>query len=318
MRRTINEIHEKENANFEKFSTNLKSQLDDFAKSLSGAATSQIIEALRQVISDFNNNLTEQFGENFKELNSAVEKLLEWQNRYKEHLETLKSQFQMAISSIEKTKEAVSVIAEKSGAIPESMSNLESVIGVLQAQIDKLQAELEMLSDVKDKAVNAIPQIGKSIEAMTDSMDKAVNHIALNLDKTATSFSESTSGISSSLQECGKEVGRTADTTKESLIESANRIQELADEFRSHLKGMSEQTKQTVYETLNTTQSEVEQIIKEATKKTSDSIDFQIRKLDDAMTSELNHALQELGNALATISRAVVDQYESKTRKNAQ
>ena len=191
-------------------------------------------------------------------------------------------------------------------------------MGVLQAQIDKLQAELEMLSDVKDKAVNAIPQIGKSIEAMTDSMDKAVNHIALNLDKTATSFSESTSGISSSLQECGKEVGRTADTTKESLIESANRIQELADEFRSHLKGMSEQTKQTVYETLNTTQSEVEQIIKEATKKTSDSIDFQIRKLDDAMTSELNHALQELGNALATISRAVVDQYESKTRKNAQ
>ncbi|MDR3771284.1 MAG: hypothetical protein Q3Y13_08070 [Sutterella sp.] len=318
LRRTINEIHEKENANFEKFSTNLKSQLDDFAKSLSGAATSQIIEALRQVISDFNNNLTEQFGENFKELNSAVEKLLEWQNRYKEHLETLESQFQMAISSIEKTKEAVSVIAEKSGAIPESMSNLESVMGVLQAQIDKLQAELEMLSDVKDKAVNAIPQIGKSIEAMTDSMDKAVNHIALNLDKTATSFSESTSGISSSLQECGKEVGRTADTTKESLIESANRIQELADEFRSHLKGMSEQTKQTVYETLNTTQSEVEQIIKEATKKTSDSIDFQIRKLDDAMTSELNHALQELGNALATISRAVVDQYESKTRKNAQ
>lgn len=318
LHRTINEIHEKETIQFEQFSTNLKSQLDNFTKSLSGAATSQIIDALRQVILDFNNNLTEQFGENFKELNTAIEKLLVWQNRYRDHLDMLESQLQTAISSIDKTKEAVSVIAEKSSTIPESMSNLESVIGVLQAQIDKLQAELKTLSEVKDKAANAIPQIEKSIEAMTYSMDKAVNHIAFNLEKTATTFSESTLEISSSLQECGKEVSRTAGTTKDSIIESANQIQELAGEFRSHLKGISEQTKQTVYETLNSTQSEVEQIVKEATKRTSDSIDFQIQKLDDAMTSELNHALQELGNALATISRAVVDQYESKTQKTTQ
>lgn len=317
LRGKVNEIHEKESAQFKEFSTKLKSQLDDFTKSLSGAATSQIIEALRQVISDFNSNLTEQFGDNFKQLNSAIEKILVWQHRYKEHLNRLESQFRLAISSIEKTKEAVTVIADKSDAIPSSMTKLESVMGVLQAQIDKLHKELKALEEVREKAVNAIPQIGKSIEAMTDSMDEAVNHIASNLDKVATDFGGSTSKIASSLQECSQEISRSSGTTQEALSASANRIQELADDFKSHLKGMTEQTKQTVYETLSTTQSEVEQIVKETTKKTSDSIDYQIRKLDDAMTSELNHALQELGNALATISRAVVDQYESKTRKNA-
>lgn len=317
LRGKVNEIHEKESAQFKEFSAKLKSQLDDFTKSLSGAATSQIIEALRQVISDFNSNLTEQFGDNFKQLNSAIEKILVWQHRYKEHLNRLESQFRLAISSIEKTKEAVTVIADKSDAIPSSMTKLESVMGVLQAQIDKLHKELKALEEVREKAVNAIPQIGKSIEAMTDSMDEAVNHIASNLDKVATDFGGSTSKIASSLQECSQEISRSSGTTQEALSASANRIQELADDFKSHLKGMTEQTKQTVYETLSTTQSEVEQIVKETTKKTSDSIDYQIRKLDDAMTSELNHALQELGNALATISRAVVDQYESKTRKNA-
>lgn len=317
LRGKVNEIHEKESAQFKEFSAKLKSQLDDFTKSLSGAATSQIIEALRQVISDFNSNLTEQFGDNFKQLNSAIEKILVWQHRYKEHLNRLESQFRLAISSIEKTKEAVTVIADKSDAIPSSMTKLESVMGVLQAQIDKLHKELKALEEVREKAVNAIPQIGKSIEAMIDSMDEAVNHIASNLDKVATDFGGSTSKIASSLQECSQEISRSSGTTQEALSASANRIQELADDFKSHLKGMTEQTKQTVYETLSTTQSEVEQIVKETTKKTSDSIDYQIRKLDDAMTSELNHALQELGNALATISRAVVDQYESKTRKNA-
>ena len=317
LRGKVNEIHEKESAQFKEFSAKLKSQLDDFTKSLSGAATSQIIEALRQVISDFNSNLTEQFGDNFKQLNSAIEKILVWQHRYKEHLNRLESQFRLAISSIEKTKEAVTVIADKSDAIPSSMTKLESVMGVLQDQIDKLHKELKALEEVREKAVNAIPQIGKSIEAMTDSMDEAVNHIASNLDKVATDFGGSTSKIASSLQECSQEISRSSGTTQEALSASANRIQELADDFKSHLKGMTEQTKQTVYETLSTTQSEVEQIVKETTKKTSDSIDYQIRKLDDAMTSELNHALQELGNALATISRAVVDQYESKTRKNA-
>lgn len=317
LRGKVNEIHEKESAQFKEFSAKLKSQLDDFTKSLSGAATSQIIEALRQVISDFKSNLTEQFGDNFKQLNSAIEKILVWQHRYKEHLNRLESQFRLAISSIEKTKEAVTVIADKSDAIPSSMTKLESVMGVLQAQIDKLHKELKALEEVREKAVNAIPQIGKSIEAMTDSMDEAVNHIASNLDKVATDFGGSTSKIASSLQECSQEISRSSGTTQEALSASANRIQELADDFKSHLKGMTEQTKQTVYETLSTTQSEVEQIVKETTKKTSDSIDYQIRKLDDAMTSELNHALQELGNALATISRAVVDQYESKTRKNA-
>lgn len=317
LRGKVNEIHEKESAQFKEFSAKLKSQLDDFTKSLSGAATSQIIEALRQVISDFNSNLTEQFGDNFKQLNSAIEKILVWQHRYKEHLNRLESQFRLAISSIEKTKEAVTVIADKSDAIPSSMTKLESVMGVLQAQIDKLHKELKALEEVREKAVNAIPQIGKSIEAMTDSMDEAVNHIASNLDKVATDFGGSTSKIASSLQECSQEISRSSGTTQEALSASANRIQELADDFKSHLKGMTEQTKQTVYGTLSTTQSEVEQIVKEITKKTSDSIDYQIRKLDDAMTSELNHALQELGNALATISRAVVDQYESKTRKNA-
>lgn len=53
---------------------------------MSKSATEQVINALKEVISDFNNNLVEQFGENFKQLNAAVLELVQWQENYKQQL----------------------------------------------------------------------------------------------------------------------------------------------------------------------------------------------------------------------------------------
>jgi translation initiation factor 2 alpha subunit (eIF-2alpha) len=59
-------------------------------------ATEEIIKALQDVIKDFNNNLTEQFGDNFKQLNEAVLKMIEWQSTYKNESLLLKNyQFQI-------------------------------------------------------------------------------------------------------------------------------------------------------------------------------------------------------------------------------
>ena len=58
----------------------MRQDLNDFAKKVAEANTTAFIEALKQAIADFNQNLTEQFGENFSKLNESVGKLLEWQN----------------------------------------------------------------------------------------------------------------------------------------------------------------------------------------------------------------------------------------------
>jgi hypothetical protein len=67
----------------------LRNDFRDFADKMREESTSAIIEALEQVVRDFNKNLTEQFGDNFKRLNEAVEKLLEWQQEYKSQVEVL-------------------------------------------------------------------------------------------------------------------------------------------------------------------------------------------------------------------------------------
>lgn len=60
---------------------------------LSKSATEQVINALKEVISDFNDNLLEQFGDNFKQLNVAVLELVKWQENYRQQLEQMMVQY---------------------------------------------------------------------------------------------------------------------------------------------------------------------------------------------------------------------------------
>src|SRR5690606_6042084 len=75
----------------QEFRQALFTQLTQFAEMLSRSATEIVIEALRQVIQDFNRNLVEQFGDNFKALNESVVKMIDWQEQYKRHVETLEA-----------------------------------------------------------------------------------------------------------------------------------------------------------------------------------------------------------------------------------
>lgn len=64
---------------FAQFKEDLWLKLREFSELMSKSATEQVVEALKNVIVDFNRNLTEQFGENFKALDASVRKLVEWQ-----------------------------------------------------------------------------------------------------------------------------------------------------------------------------------------------------------------------------------------------
>ena len=68
---------------FKTTNASLKEAIDVLSK----GATEEIIKALEHVISDFNKNLVDQFGDNFKQLNEAVLMLLTWQEQYKEIVE---------------------------------------------------------------------------------------------------------------------------------------------------------------------------------------------------------------------------------------
>ena len=153
---------------------------------LSQAATEQIVDALRQVIADFNQKITEQFGDNFKRLDASVQKLVEWQEHYRQQLEQLHALYDQSVQNITKIDSAVEHIAESSSSIPDSMEKLAGIVEKASHQLAELERHLAAFAQLRDRAVEAVPQMQAHVEKITReisaSVDAASEHYKVLLE----------------------------------------------------------------------------------------------------------------------------------------
>lgn len=98
----------------------------------------EVIYALEEVVKDFNKNLTEQFGDNFKQLNEAVKNMILWQDNYKSHIQ----ESEESIGHIIKELKQISLAKESEQA------NIQKLIDNLTASSDKVKTSLEETTDI--------------------------------------------------------------------------------------------------------------------------------------------------------------------------
>jgi chromosome segregation ATPase len=225
---TIVELGNYQKESFNGFQFNLWNKLQDFADMLSKSATEQVIEALNSVIKDFNEKLTEQFGENFKQLNNAVIKLVDWQENYKNQLEQMKNQFDLSVDSMSGMEKSIEQISTHSKSIPESMSNLEVVINTNQNQVEELNRHLEVFKDMRDKAVEAVPAIKEQVEKTLEGFSNASNEIM-------TSISSSTDKISVTLVQNAENFADNVSKTNGALVDSSDTLKSSSSQIREQL-----------------------------------------------------------------------------------
>lgn len=324
---------------FNDFRKELSGQLDIFIEKISHAASDQIIEALKNVITDFNNQLTEQFGENFKQLNEAVGKLVEWQKEYREHLIELEKRYKATVELLEQSKDAMVSIADTTQAIPQTMNNLDKLLTAQQVQIDDMDHHMETLAQTREKAVQAVPEIQKCINTMTDELAKTVSEAAKNME---TATQQTTSALASTAE---KIVGNTEAistnmdnfniATKEAIdnaIDSITRLQQQLvntsndasksiesayTTFTNTANKMAEEAYNTAQTTIINNMSKIESAVDDISKSVREQIANELMSLDKAMTQELNNALESLGSALATIANTIADRYELATKEGS-
>lgn len=152
------------------FENKLWQEMDKVTETLAKSATETIIEALKDVIHDFNANLTEQFGENFKELNHAVHELVTWQENYRQQINAMTEQYTLGVQAINNTKEAVIKIEDSTKVIPDYMEDLGTILNDNQAQLNELTKHLKAFEDIRNKAVATLPDIQNHIESMLNDL----------------------------------------------------------------------------------------------------------------------------------------------------
>lgn len=159
----------------------LISEFRDFSKHMTENNQKALIEALKDVIHDFNEKLTEQFGENFKELNVAVHKLVEWQDNYRSHLESMEQHIVTAVSAVDRSQAALQSVEEHASAIPAAMAPLADIMQGLNHQSAELAAHLDAVAALKDQAIQAFPVIEKNLVTMTSQL---AQHVDQAIEKT--------------------------------------------------------------------------------------------------------------------------------------
>lgn len=210
----------------------LQNSFNEFSSTMKEQSVDAIIAALESVIKDFNKNLTEQFGSNFEKLNESVGKMIEWQDKYKQHLEDneicfekAKVSFENIVNELKKSSNSLSDLASSSTVFTKSVSNLETCLGYSKDSIEMLKAAVDSLLDdipsTKEEMHNLVA-LGKGNIDSTNAILEAVSRSTNQAKETITEIGK---GLLEYTGSTNKELAQCVSTFNESIVSSFTKME---------------------------------------------------------------------------------------------
>jgi len=253
------------------------------------------IAALENAIRDFNDKLTEQFGQNFKELNVAVGRLLEWQAAYRVQMEETARRLDASVVAAEASAGALTVVAERSAAVVEASARLADLLGRYEALHRELAEGLGGFAAMGREAQSAMPRIQERLDALTAGFARAVTEAVAEHRKSADALSD---GFQRMRDAAGEAVRKVSQET-EALIQTAQQNQtRILEASRSQLEA-----------TIRETNDKLATRLEEQTRRTGERLQKQVETLDGALQEELTRAIELLGSRLAAVSGHLAQDY---------
>jgi ABC-type transporter Mla subunit MlaD len=202
-----------------------KAQTEALSK-LSEMGSATLVEALKQVIFDFNQKITEQFGDNFKQLNQAVGKLLEWQDQYMKHVDSTSENLGHLISQSSSIVENQTEITAKSERFAEVSEGLAHMLEGLETQKSQMLETISSLGRVFEKSADALPALELRIVEVANQMASASKQ---SQDILTSSIKDSSSALSKNLEALVAETSR-------SHAEHSRKIAEQVDKSKQQIE----------------------------------------------------------------------------------
>jgi len=144
----------------------LKRCFDEFLPNMAESNSRALVNALQEVVRDFNAKLNEQFGENFKQLNEAAGRLLVWQDRYRQQIEDVIQQQVAAAETMRATSGSYQALVEKAEAFSGIAGQLGTLLTELDRQRERVREATSSLVDIADycRTWNLITPTSQSLD----------------------------------------------------------------------------------------------------------------------------------------------------------
>ena len=175
---------------------------------VSEGATQEIVAALETVVSDFNTNLTAQFGDNFRELNQGVSALLEWQENYREVLSRDAVLMQQVQDSLDSSARTMNLVADRNAETQAVYNGLADIIGSSHNQLAMLQTQTAEYARLSDSATAAFSQLDEAfgnlqngLQTQSDSVARLTRDLERQLPQSLGHLENTLTGLTSRFAE---------------------------------------------------------------------------------------------------------------------
>lgn len=253
----------------------LNNSFEEFAKKVVADSTQSLIEALTQVMRDFNTKINEQFGDNFKHLNESVGRMLDWQKEYKNQIKMMIDALNQSMKSIIDTEQAIKNIENSFELILMNSKSFVDVSERLEKLLNNLNLNLNTINQMAQDAKNAFPIIEENIKKLTEGFSNSVNFALKTNNEMIKTHNEA--------------INKQMENLRNSYEELKDNMNNISKSLRDHLNAMI--------------------------KDNSERIAKQIEELDKQLADELNKSLGSLGRQLASLSEKFVEDYSPLTEK---
>jgi len=203
----------------------------EFSDRMAEMGIDALVKALQQVIGDFNVLLGELVGSAFEELSSAMAKLVQWQDTYRQDMESMRARVDTLLSQTSQSTDLLGRSAEALAAMDARLSSatgsieqlslhaadLEAHIEAMKAQNAQLEAGLEHIKALGEATRDVVPSLDEHVRQMTGSLVSAASESTAQLTEANASIAEFVSTTTRELQAATESLQRVMQDAVEEL-----------------------------------------------------------------------------------------------------
>lgn len=163
---------------------------ENYQQQMVAANTDALTSALSSIMQDFNSKIEVQYGENFKEFNESLGKLLVWQQSYSDQLNAMLELHDASIKVIDKAGQSYQEMIVHSQAFSKIAASLGELLGGLESQTKNLEGYLSGLSGLVGQASEGLPALGEYVSELTVKLSDSIEQNNKSLTQVLTQASK--------------------------------------------------------------------------------------------------------------------------------
>ncbi|WP_301007857.1 MULTISPECIES: hypothetical protein [Helicobacter] len=305
---------ESQNAYYRQQVNNFKVLEDNFVKTnaalkeamhhLAQGASKELIAALEGVIKDFNQRITDQFGDNFKELNSAVAQMILWQNNYKDSIVGLDSSLKSTLKLFESTKESLESIAQRNAEVLEVYTALAHSIEASRIENEKLSYLLQGFEKMHEDASRALVSVENLSQNLQNTHTQTLEYTKESLEEVQRFFIKSTQTHQENTQNL---LENSFKALEEDAQEQSKNLNTLQNAFNAFNQEYLEQNKEHLGEALEALKAKSQDFMESLVESDSalkhknlemiTQIEGSVKEHLNSVKENFEEGLEALGNA---------------------